>query len=221
MTIAAIFDLDGTLIDTPNAIVRMMQNALIEMGLKRVEEQRIRRMIGLPLEQGAATVLGTHAGDPRTTQLVGLYRRQFLDWMVPQSAELIFPGVSEGLKLLRHAGIKIGLATSKYYASAEAVLKSAGLWSCFDAVAGADTVSRPKPDPEMASHVALQLRCAPERCVVIGDTIHDLHMGRAAGMRTLAVTYGVGAQADLEAVPPDWIANDFNQVTARLFSISH
>lgn len=218
MTLAAIFDLDGTLIDTPNAIVQMMQDALAQMGRPPVDNDRIRRMIGLPLEQGAAFVLDTREDDPETSELVRLYRRQFQDWMVPQSSRLIYPDVKEGLHRLRGAGISIGLATSKYQSSAEAVLTSAGLLSCFDFVAGADSVTRPKPDAEMALLVATQLGCAPERCVVIGDTVHDLGMGREAGMRTLAVTYGVGTQADLIDASPDWTANSFDAVTAILIS---
>jgi len=220
MAYAAIFDLDGTLIDTPNAIVQMMQNALVEIGHGAVEESRIRRMIGLPLEHGAANILGSDPSDDITLELVQLYRQQFLNWMVPKSSELIFPGVWDGLNRLQRAGIKVGLATSKYYSSAEAVLKSADIWKYFLAVAGSDSVVRQKPDPEMAQYVCTKLNCAPDRCVVIGDTVHDLKMGRSAGMRTIAVTYGVGNLSDLGSATPDWTAHNFDQVVSTLMKFS-
>lgn len=220
MACAAIFDLDGTLIDTPNAIVQMMQNALAEMGHGSVDESRIRRMIGLPLEYGAASILGSQPSDDITLELVQLYRQQFLNWMVPKSSELIFPGVLAGLDTLQRAGIKIGLATSKYYSSAEAVLKSADIWNYFHAVAGSDTVTRQKPDSEMAELICAKLDCAPDRCVVIGDTVHDLKMGRSAGMRTIAVTYGVGDVTDFGSATPDWTAHTFDQVVTILMKFA-
>lgn len=220
MAYAAIFDLDGTLIDTPNAIVQMMQNALVEIGHGQTEEYRIRKMIGLPLEQGAASILGSDPKDDMTLELVKLYRRQFLTWMVPRSAELVFPGVQEGLIALQRAGIKIGLATSKYYSSAEAVLKAAGIREYFHALAGSDSVLRQKPHPEMAEYVCSKLDCVPQRCAVVGDTVHDLKMGRSAGMRTIAVTYGVGDPADFASAAPDWAAHNFDQVVTTLLKFA-
>lgn len=220
MVYAAIFDLDGTLIDTPNAIVQMMQNALIEMDYGPVEESRIRRMIGLPLEQGAASILGSDLNADITQELVRRYRHQFLSWMVPKSAELIFPGVLDGLNTLQQAGIKIGLATSKYYSSAEAVLESADIQKYFLAVAGSDSVVRQKPDPEMAEYVCRKLDCAPDRCVVIGDTVHDLNMGRSAKMHTIAVTYGVGDPTDFGPATPNWTAHSFDQVVSTLIKFA-
>ena len=218
MTRAAIFDLDGTLIDTPNAIVTMMVNALTDMGAPLPDEEDIRSMIGLPLEAGAAHVLGKSPDHPDVAQLISLYRLQFLDWMVPRSAELLFPGVPEGLHTLREAGILLGLATSKYNRSADAVLRAAGLRDLFAVVAGSDDVISPKPDAEMAHLVADRLGVAPRSCVVIGDTVHDLHMARAAGMRRIAVTYGVGSPADLTGAAPDRVVDTFPAAVSAILA---
>jgi 2-phosphoglycolate phosphatase len=215
---AAIFDLDGTLIDTPNAIVGMMGIALGEMGIAPVPEDRIRATIGLPLETGAAQILGKRVDHPDVAQLVTRYRRQFLDWMVPRSAELIFPGVASGLQRLRDSGVLLGVATSKYTRSAEAVLRAAGLRELFSAVIGADDVRKPKPDREMALVVADKLDADAPECVVIGDTVHDLRMAKAAGMRGIAVTYGVGQIQDLRDESPDWIAEDFPETVSILLA---
>jgi HAD superfamily hydrolase (TIGR01509 family) len=216
MTYAAIFDLDGTLIDSPNAIVTMMGNALAEMGRDPPDTAVIRATIGLPLEAGAAQILGVAADDRDVAQLVGLYRRQFLDWMVPKSRDLLFDGVEDGLRRLRQDGALLGLATSKYLRSAEAVLRSAGIRDLFSAVAGSDSVVRQKPDKEMAEHVAAALGCTPDRCVMIGDTIHDLKMGNAAGMRTVGVSYGVSGAQDLHAGDPAAVADSFPEVVSIL-----
>ena len=138
--------------------------------------------------------------------------------MVPRAAALLFPGVPEGLSGLKAAGLTLGVATSKHHASARAILTYAGLWDFFDAVAGADSVQAPKPDPEMVLYVADRLRVDPRDCIMIGDTEHDLKMGRAAGMRTAAVTHGVGTRQALAAAHPNLIADDFAALTSAILA---
>lgn len=219
MKYAAIFDLDGTLIDTPNAIVAMMQRALEAMGAAPADEKVVRSMIGLPLEAGAARVLGLDVDHKDTLRLVDLYRQQFLNWLVPMSRELLFTGVEEGLVQLQRDGALLAIATSKYRKSAELVLRSAGIWHLFSAVAGSDDVTNPKPDKEMAEHVAATLGCHPQDCIMIGDTVHDLHMGRSAGMRTIGVSYGVGNRSDLSSAASVDVADNFSDVVSILQNI--
>ena len=209
----AIFDLDGTLIDTPKAIVSMMSATMRDMGVDAPAEADIRAMIGLPLEAGISKFLKLPLDHPDVEECKTRYKALFHEWLVPRAADLVFPGVAEGLNTLAKDGVSLGVATSKHQSSAEAILRSAGLWDFFDHVAGADDVTHPKPHPEMALLVMSRLGGAPETSVVVGDTRHDLKMAIAAGMQSIAVTYGIDDETALREASATWIAPDFSRVT--------
>jgi phosphoglycolate phosphatase len=79
-------------------------------------------------------------------------------------------------------------------------------------VVGADQVTHPKPHPEMAQSIMRTFGVSPERAVMVGDTTHDLLMAQAAGMPSVAVTYGVHGVQELRSSDPTWIADTFDDV---------
>jgi len=79
-------------------------------------------------------------------------------------------------------------------------------------VVGADQVTRPKPDPQMGQVIMLEFGVSPESAVMVGDTTHDLLMAKAAGMRSIAVTYGVHSVQELKSADPTWIVDTFDDV---------
>ena len=216
MTRVAIFDLDGTLMDSPQAIVRTFAAAFEAMGVAPRDPADVRATIGLPLEQAFADLLGVSRGDARVAEGVALYQEAFRTVVLPRAAELVFPGVAEGLAELRHQGITLAVATSKFHASADALLGAAGLRDCFTVLIGADDVTHPKPHPESALTILTRCAVGPERAVAVGDTSHDLLMARAAGIRSIAVTYGVHTRSALAAAAPSYIADSFEEVVAHL-----
>jgi phosphoglycolate phosphatase len=213
---AAVFDLDGTLVDTPSAIVEAFTAAFTALGGPVPDSPAIRATIGLPLERAVGLLLGVPVEDARVAEGVRQYQNAFRELILPRSAELLFPGVAEGLASLRGQGLALAVATSKFVASADALLTAAGLRERFDVVAGADQVRRPKPDPEMGLLVLQKLGVAAEDAIMVGDTTHDLLMAKAAGMRSIAVTYGVHTHAELTTASPTWIAGTFSEVLACL-----
>jgi phosphoglycolate phosphatase len=212
MRFAAIFDLDGTLVDTPRAIVEGFTVAFERMGLVARDPAAIAATIGLPLEQAFSRLLDVPLDDARVAQGIGEYRVEFQERIVPRAADLVFPGVSDGLAVLRGPGLALAVATSKFHASADALLRSAGLRDRFDLVIGADQVTNAKPHPEMLEVIVRTLGVPPTRAVVVGDTTHDLLMARAAGMRSVAVTYGVHGRDELMSVQPTWVVDTFEDV---------
>jgi phosphoglycolate phosphatase len=213
---AAIFDLDGTLVDTPKVIVATALEALRGQGRALPEPQAIRATIGLPLTVAFSGLLGLGEGSPEVQQVVEEYRRLWRAHVVPRSAELLYPGVAEGIQLLRDLGLKLAVATSKVRSGALAQLEAAGIAQHFQAVAGYDSVERPKPDPQMALHVLRELGSSPEAAVMVGDTTHDLLMAHGAGLRAVAVTYGAHDEATLRSELPEWVAQDFEEVVRLL-----
>jgi phosphoglycolate phosphatase len=212
---AVIFDLDGTLVDTPAVIVETAIAALRATGaleLAMPEPQAIRATIGLPLTVAFSGLLGRSAESPEVQTVVEEYRRLWRANVIPRSAELLYPGVAEGVQVLRDLGLQLAVATSKVQSGAVAQLDAAGIGRHFEVVAGYDAVERPKPDPQLALHVLERLGATPERTIVVGDTTHDLLMARGAGLRAIAVTYGAQDEATLLTESPELVAHDFPQV---------
>lgn len=213
---AVIFDLDGTLVDTPKVIVDTALEALRGRPWAMPEPQAIRATIGLPLTVAFAGLLGFDEGSAEVEQVVAEYRRIWRANVVPRSAELLYPGVAEGVQLLRDLGLKLAVATSKVTSGAVTQLELAGIARHFDVVAGFDAVERPKPDPQMATEVLRRLGAQAAATVMVGDTTHDLLMAHGAGLRAVAVTYGAHDEATLRTESPEWTADDFPQVVRLL-----
>jgi pyrophosphatase PpaX len=117
-----------------------------------------------------------------------------------------YPGVSEMMRRLRAHGVRTGLVTSKNREGAWRGLRVTGLDDTVDIVIGADDVSEPKPHPEPV-HAALKaLGAVAAEAVFVGDSVHDMASGRAAGVATAAVLWGPFTRADLDATTPDhWL----------------
>ncbi|WP_262380130.1 HAD family hydrolase [Nonomuraea sp. PA05] len=113
-------------------------------------------------------------------------------------------------------GVTSAVATSKFHAGAEALPRAAGLRERFALVVGADEVARPKPHPDSGELVLRTLRVTARDAVVVGDTVHDIHMAHGAGMRSIAVTYGVQSRDELAAAAPTGFAGSFGEVVAQL-----
>jgi phosphoglycolate phosphatase len=216
MTLTVAFDLDGTLIDTPSAIVETFVAAFAAMGEPAPDAAATRATIGLPLERAFGALLGLGPDDARVAEGIAHYQTCFRDLVLPRSQALIFPGVADGLTALRDQGMTLAVATSKFRASAETLLRAAGIWNEFTLVIGADEVTRPKPDPEMGWLIMRRLGVEADHMVVVGDTTHDLLMAKAAGVRAIAVSYGVHAAPDLQALAPISVADTFTDVVTNL-----
>lgn len=220
MTLTVIFDLDGTLIDTPRGIVETFTASLKSMGVESIDAAAIKATIGLPLGKAFSLLLGVCADDDQVTLGIKQYQTLFKEIVLPKAQELIFSGVKEGLESLKSQNFTLAVATSKVYVSAEALLKAAGLWDYFDLVVGADHVVQPKPHPEMGHLVMSKLGVLAEHSVMVGDTTHDVLMAKGAGMRSIAVTYGIHDFKTLQSAEPTWIRDTFADVLHCIHSMN-
>lgn len=98
---------------------------------------------------------------------------------------------------LRARGLRLGLMTNDAEAPARAHLRAAGIESAFDFIAGSDSGYGAKPDPAPLRAFCEQMGVHPARCVMVGDSLHDLGAGRAAGMQTAGVLTGLASAEDL------------------------
>jgi phosphoglycolate phosphatase len=191
-----VFDWDGTVIDSPAAIVECMQAASRELGLPVPESSRASHVIGLGLADAMKIVAPSLTGE-RYPEFIAAYRRHFLareDTMRP------FDGIPQLLEQLSKTRL-LAIATGKSRRGLERSLDATGVRRLFSASRCADETT-PKPHPAMLLELMEELAVVPDNVIMIGDTSHDMEMARAAGVDGLAVTYGAHEERHLRACGP-------------------
>jgi phosphoglycolate phosphatase len=205
-----ILDLDGTLVDSEAILVRLINETLIAHGLAPADPRVVGASIGLPLDD----VFRRVAPRADLDAIDALCRRYRLQADAPDFVRLfrLYAGVAPTLSQLRQAGLRLVIATSKRRATTLDILRHCAIDRLIDGVIGGDCVTHGKPNPEMV-HRARSLFVAPvARTLVVGDTRFDIEMGRAAGIATCAVTYGMHPAHELRALRPDFIIHGFESV---------
>ena len=194
-----LFDLDGTLIDSVRLILDSYHHTLALHGLPARTDDEWLQGIGTPLRVQFAD----WKDDPeRLEALIATYREYNLahhDRMVT-----IYPGVLEALRDVKARGATTGLVTSKNQQGALRGLRLVGLYELMDVMVCADDVENPKPHPEPVEKAVQLLGADPATTVYIGDSIHDMRSGRAAGVQTAAVLWGPFGREHLERAEPDY-----------------
>lgn len=198
---AALFDLDGTLIDSMELIWQSYAHAIRERRGVEADRDGFLDGVGRPLRWQFGRLTSDPAEVEALIETYRAYNRAHHDAMVSA-----FPGVADGLRALRSRGIGIGIVTAKLRVGAERGLARAGLADLVDVIVASDDVSPPKPDPAPVRAALLALDATPDQALMIGDSPHDLAAGRAAGTRTVAVTWGPFPRERLAASRPDlWL----------------
>lgn len=181
---AALFDMDGLLIDTEAVYIRAYQDAATEVGAK-ISMELCHAMVGVPRRE-CEEMIQAHFGpafDVPAFQLV--FRRHAEKHM--QDSVPVKPGVAELLDFLAERGLRLGVATSAQRASVERYLGRAGLLDRFGAIATRNDVERPKPYPDIYLEAARRLGVAPARCLAFEDSNIGLEAAHAAGMMAFMV----------------------------------
>jgi phosphoglycolate phosphatase len=198
MTGAVLFDLDGTLVDTPGGMTRVLR-AVVESAGMPVNDAVLHQTVGRPLVTSLAVLLDLPADHPEVTGAADQVRALFTEIVIPKASDLVFPGTWTLLALLRQRGCRLAVVTSKVERSAVELLEATGLIGEFDALACHDMAGRGKPAPDLALLAARELDVAPQWCAVVGDAMDDMRMAVAAGMDAIGLTCGVASNDDLVA----------------------
>ncbi len=197
---AVLFDLDGTLADTIPLIVASYQHAFRTVLGEAPTEERARSWIGRPLLPALLEEAPEHGHE-----LDRVYR----EWNLANTARLIqrYAGVPELLVGLRDAGVVIAVVTSKRRQTARLALQGVGIEDLIAVVTGLEDTPAHKPAPDPLLHGAGVLGVDPATCVYVGDAVVDVRAARAAGMASVAVTWGAGVRDQLVAARPDAVVD--------------
>jgi pyrophosphatase PpaX len=208
-----VFDLDGTLIDSEGLILASFRHTMRTHLGAAPPDAEWRATIGRPL---AVQVRDFARSDDEADAMVRTYTEHNLanhDRLVRP-----FSGVAECVESLRARGFRLGIATSKRRVATRMGLAACGLpeaW--FASIVTADDVTRFKPEPEpVLKALAEAGEVEPARAVYVGDSVHDMRSGRAAGVRTVAVLWGPNGRDVLAPEEPDWLIESPTELTALL-----
>lgn len=204
-----IFDWDGTLVDSIGRIVTSIRRAAESCGLAQRSEEEIRGIIGLAMPQVVGVLYPDLVEESRAAEFQRVYAEHYLTLEAEPSA--FYPGVLGGLSRLRVAGCRLAVATGKSRRGLQRVMDGHGCHGWFDITRCADETAS-KPDPLMLNEILAHCRVAPERAVMVGDSLFDLHMAARARMDAVAVSYGAQPGEALAAVAPRHMVGRFDEL---------
>jgi HAD superfamily hydrolase (TIGR01549 family) len=177
-------------------------------GLEEQGPDRTKALIGIPLSVIFSELLGLPKTDPAVIQCLETYKERYLKVCCDDSS--LYEGVRELIPEL--AGkYDIALATTKRTQVAELTLEYFGLLKYFKTVRGIDSVSEPKPSPEIINKILVENGFQKVEAMMVGDSIYDIDAGKSAGVFTVFVTYGYGEPDKIIKKEPDFIMESFNE----------
>ncbi len=216
----AIFDLDGTLVDSRQIIARAMDWAFDAAGLPPPGFETTRRIVGLSLMDACAELLGADCPPERLAAVADGYRQAFVRMKdSPDFFEPLYDGARELLEDLRDLGWSIAAATGKTREGVAHLFARKDLHPFFDAVGCADD-GPGKPHPAMVHKVLTELSVQPGRAILIGDTHWDVTMAKAAGVTALGVSWGFHRTGEIAAAGPAEIHHDFASLRRGLMAFA-
>jgi phosphoglycolate phosphatase len=207
--LAAIIDLDGTMLDTVPDFHVAINRMRAELGLAPIAAERIKLMVGKGSENLIRSVLALDYDAAGVAQhfsaAMDAYQRHYLAINGDHSA--LYPEVAAGLDALKAAGLRLACVTNKPIAFATPLLAQKGLAGYFEVVYGGDSLAKKKPHPMPLLQVCADFALQPAQVVAIGDSSNDAQAARAAGCPVLTVPYGYNHGESIHDTDSDGIVD--------------
>ena len=211
---AALFDFDGTLVDTTDLIYQSMRHASGEVLGREISREVLMANVGQPLPRQMELLSAEHA--EALLDSYRLHNEENHDALIKE-----FPGVEKALGRLRAAGVGVAVVTSKRRFSVEMALKSfPGLGEVVDQWVTMEDTEQHKPRPEpLLKGLELLGDIPREEAAYVGDSPFDVAAARAAGVASVAVSWGAFTEEALRAAEPDHLAPDIDSAVAVLLRL--
>lgn len=193
----AIWDMDGTIVDSRHVISAAMDTAFETMGLDKPGYERTRTIVGLDLNVACRALAPEDISRDMLGNLVTAYKEAFIRQRGDSAfEELLYEGALQTLENLQAEGWLQAVATGKSRRGVEAIFKIHPIADYFDTVWCADD-GPGKPNPFMVEQAMGAVGAEPHKSLMIGDSVFDMQMGRAAKVKTLGVSWGFGTAEEL------------------------
>ncbi len=213
MTRAVIFDFDGVIVDSLDAIYEIYGIMAMSLNFRIPPTPKdLVRMFG----KGNFYELFRNLGivDPEKQEKAIEIFKQNERRMYENSR--LYPDIKRILKDLKERGYKIGVVSNNWQEQLDHTLGKHGLTRHIDAVIGLNGIKKVKPDPALLLKCMEELGVSGEDCVYVGDMIADVLAARNAGIRVIAVTYGYGSREALSEAEPDFLAGSPEEIIGNV-----
>ena len=208
---ALIFDLDGTLIDSKQDLIRSVNAMLVETGREPLHEDTVSSYIGHGAPRLVARALGNGATEEECERALRFFLAHYDAHKLDTTRA--YPGVTEALLELRD--FPMAVLTNKPVRASRKILEGLGLASFFRAAYGGNSFETKKPDPLGAKKILEELGAAPAQALIVGDSEVDVQTARNTGTLAAAVNYGFGTH-DRAAYPADIYLDRLTELAAML-----
>jgi 2-phosphoglycolate phosphatase len=188
-----IFDLDGTLVDSYEAIQDALSHAMAALGFPPWPPEETKRRVGRGLE----ILMEEAVGAANVAEGVRLFRERYPAVFLEKTR--VLPGVAETIPALKSRGKTLAVATNKPSDFSRRILDHLGLGRYFDLVLGPLDVARPKPHPDMLNRILADLEFRPDETLYIGDMTLDAESAANAGLACVLLATGGNGRSELEA----------------------
>ena len=214
----ALFDLDGTLVDTAPDLAWAVDAMLHALDMPARGETKVRSWIGNGVERLVKRAL---TDDFSAEPAQELYERGFPLFMQLYADNAcvksqIYPGVLEAITYLKQIDCKLACVTNKRDLFTRKVLETLELHKEFEITISGDTLAKKKPDPLPLLHCAEFFGLRPEDGLMIGDSSTDINAAKNAGLQMLYVTYGYNQGRNIEHLPINEIVDSLSELPTLL-----
>lgn len=191
---SVLFDLDGTLVDTAPDMVACLNQLFDQIGIPTVDYDYARSFISQGLEALLRTTIPRPIPDSEMSRL----RKDYLEIYTANlnQRSKLFEQMENVLQTLEQRGLHWGVVTNKPGFLTDPLLKGLNLTERCCAIISADTTAEKKPHPLPLLEACRRCKVQPSTCVYVGDDSRDIEAGNAAGMRTIAVSWGYHSPED-------------------------
>lgn len=204
-----LIDVDGTLVDSVPDLAYCVDAMMVELGLPKRGEQRVRQWVGNGVERLVKrSLINQLDGEPDGALFAkaipvfeALYREN------TSQRSCLYPGAMEALAFLKTTDVRIGCVTNKASQFTLPLLKDLGVYDFFEIVICGDMVARKKPDPMPLLQAAEQLQTEPKASMMLGDSMSDVKAARAAGFQIVCMSYGYNHGEDIRDYDPDAVVD--------------
>jgi phosphoglycolate phosphatase len=212
----AIFDLDGTLIDSKLDLAHSVNAALDHLGLSPLPNETVYSYVGNGAPVLIRRSLGAGASQADVDQALAFFLEYYRAHMLDNT--VLYPGVRTALDRMMRAGIPLAVLTNKPVRISEAIVEGLGLSGHFQYVYGGNSFEQKKPHPIGIDTLVSKLNARREHTVMVGDSGVDIDTARAAGVQACGVSYGFAPET-LKSSPPDFFVDSLEELADRAIPV--